>query len=212
MKKTIAISMRVIQHQNGVWSDSLSQDWPIFLRALLPNWNWLPFPNIGDLAADMAKGLGVNGLILSGGENWGEYPLRDSTEKSLYLWAKKNAFPILGVSRGMNVISRFSGLLPSSLIGHVATRHRVSFFSGQEFMVNSFHNYGITQSTFEDITTMDNNINYDSEFKPLAICEDGSIEALRHDILPILGMMWHPEREEVPIEHDKLLIQQLFGW
>nr|AAY87264.1 unknown [uncultured bacterium BAC17H8] len=31
---------------------------------------------------------------------------------------------------------------------------------------------------------------------PIAVAEDGNVEAIKHKIMPIEGWMWHPERSE----------------
>ena len=36
--------------------------------------------------------------------------------------------------------------------------------------------------------------------------EDGIIEGYHHESLPIIGIMWHPEREETVTEFDRKLI------
>jgi len=209
MNLSIAISMRIVQSEYGELRDALAQDWSVFLQKILPNCTFVPIPNIGKSSLNMVNELGLNGLILTGGESWGEYPQRDNTEENLFHWAKENSFPILGICRGMQIISQFFGASLIPIAGHVATRHNVTFsdfsnsenfLSGQNIMVNSFHNYGIT------------NLSPDNDLKTLAIGEDNSIEAINHATLPILGLMWHPEREKSPAKHDKELIQQLFGF
>ena len=45
----------------------------------------------------------------------------------------------------------------------------------------------------------------------LAKAEDGVIEAVRHKQKPVLGIMWHPEREELFSSDDIKCVQKLFG-
>lgn len=199
MTHRIAISMRVVQFDHGELRDALAQDWGRFLHAVLPDCFWVPVPNIGEAAVAMAHELGLTGLILTGGDDWGVHPQRDHTEECLFHWATKHTLPILGVCRGMQTLVRLFGGTLVPIAQHVATRHAVRFISGQQVTVNSFHASGIAH------------LNPDTPLQALAICEDGSIEAVHHLSLPIRGVLWHPEREQSPAEHDKLLLQQLFG-
>jgi putative glutamine amidotransferase len=57
---------------------------------------------------------------------------------------------------------------------------------GKKVLVNSYHGQTITQLGKGMI--------------PLAIHEaDQTIEAFRHEHLPIFGIVWHPERMEIPV-------------
>lgn len=235
MKRRIAITMRVVESNHGELRDAIAQDWAIFLNAVLPDALYIPIPNIEKKSIAMVQELGVNALILTGGENWGLFPKRDTTEEGLFHWAKEQAFPILGVCRGMQLMLQFSGKSLIPVQGHIATKHLIQFTSdklinsgqiissgqaissGKKVMVNSFHSYGISDSNYasnvnaNDCTNGTNDINdCTNTLQTLAVCEDGTIEAIHHTSLPILGVLWHPEREKVPTEHDKLLIQELF--
>ena len=52
---------------------------------------------------------------------------------------------------------------------------------GNEFRVNSFHNYAIT--------------NLGADLECLAVANDNSIEAFKHKSLPFYAVLWHIERE-----------------
>ena len=65
-------------------------------------------------------------------------------------------------------------------------------------IVNSYHNWGISKSDLSP------------NLLPLAIADDGTIEALEHKQLPWVGIMWHPERE-VTMDYSNIqLIKTLF--
>jgi len=89
--------------------------------------------------------------------------------------------------------------------GHVASRHALAVSvdtvpgldDGME--VNSFHGWGVPEDGLGEALEV------------LARAPDGSIEALRHETLPWLGIMWHPEREHPFIDNDLRLIRTVFG-
>ena len=68
--------------------------------------------------------------------------------------------------------------------GHAGTEHPVTF-DGQIHMVNSYH----TQS----IQTLG------QDFVSIARDNTGGIEAFQHNTRPIYGIVWHPERQVVPV-------------
>lgn len=124
--------------------------------------------------------VGPQAIILSGGNDIGQVPQRDSTEKFLLNCALSSQMPVLGLCRGMQMLNTYGGGTLKSVEGHVGTRHHLDGdFNGR--IVNSFHGYSIDSLS-------------DSYFVT-ARSEDGEIEAIRHRDLPWEGWMWHPERE-----------------
>ena len=49
-------------------------------------------------------------LLLSGGNDIGEYPERDATEGFLLDWAEKEKIPVLGICRGLKMMAVHSGV------------------------------------------------------------------------------------------------------
>ena len=138
-------------------------------------------------------------VVLSGGNNIGEAPERDNTEHRLLAYAKNRALPTLGICRGMQMMAVWAdgSLMPVS--GHVRTRHRLRIeASPGEWPdeVNSFHNIALADCPPGFVVT--------------ARAEDGTIEAMRHEILPWEGWMWHPERESNFSSLDMGRVQALF--
>ena len=88
---------------------------------------------------------------------------------------------------------------------HVATRHFLAASSDGAYgdifsrlgQVNSYHQYGFTEIS--------------STYTVLASAPDGVIEAMIHSDLPMMGIMWHPEREREPSPVDLQLFRQVFG-
>ena len=193
--KLVAVSQRIdFLEERDETRDALDQDLCRFLlsASFLP----VPVPNsIGKEIERWLKKIAPELIVLSGGNNIGDCPNRDSTEKALLLYAEANKLPLMGICRGMQMMASEYGSKVVEVHGHVATRHKVS--GKQAMEVNSFHNFAIEKEP--------------SEFEVSARAEDGVIEAIRHKTLPWLGLMWHPEREKEFREEDLNTINALFA-
>jgi N5-(cytidine 5'-diphosphoramidyl)-L-glutamine hydrolase len=206
-KLKIGISSRIINAENyDEKRDAISHDWPQLLEKIESNIIFIPnkLTNIEDFLDD----IGVNGLILSGGDNIGDDKQRDDTEIKILNFAIKNKIPLLGVCRGMQVINKFfSGSIEkNNNLSHVANSHYItlvnnniiSLLKKNSFEVNSFHNNIITNS------------NLGKNIEAFAITDkDKTIEGFFHKSLPIVGVMWHPERD---FNHDnQLILEYIFN-
>ena len=145
-----------------------------------------------------AVGRGARtGLLLTGGNTLtaygGDAPERDRTELDTLAFARARGVPVLGVCRGMQVILHAFGVPLRPVDGHAGTRHRV----GGSRTVNSFHDFGSTGDT--------------RPLDVLARADDGVVEAMRHPVEPVHGVMWHPERCEPFAEADVRLFRQLLS-
>lgn len=166
-------------------------------------------PNTGRSILKFVQTWELEALILTGGDDIGQTPLRDETERALLGYFVKRGLPIFGVCRGMQLIqTEFGGeLTPCTPHDHVSTRHSVTLTqelglpdAGHlEANVNSFHTSAI------DSASLANGL------VPLAVTSDGYVEAFRALDTPLIGVMWHPEREVVATELDCRLLRPLFG-
>ena len=204
-KPKIGISLRVVQASNyDETRDALSQDWPSLLEEL----GFIPvfIPNtLGNLESFL-KEVSLDGLVLSGGDNIGENQDRDETENKLLMHAIDKKIPVVGVCRGMQLINTYFGgklSIDDSTI-HLTKKHSIeiingnfsSLFESSSFHVNTYHkNMILTDGLGEGL-------------KPFAIfSEDNSIEGLFHEKLPIIGVMWHPERD--PDFNNKVILSTI---
>ena len=151
--------------------------------------------------------MDLDGIILSGGDNIGKTPIRDDTEKLLIDFAIKKNIPIIGVCRGMQVLNEFFGGSTDILNNdtHVGNNHPVKIndkiisklINSSEIIVNSFHRNIIRTNNLAD------------ELKPIVFSNiDDTIEAFVHEKFPIIGVMWHPEREQKLF--DEKIIENIF--
>jgi len=192
--KKIGISLRVEKIEKfNEKRDTISHDWINFLQKL----DYFPvlIPNNLTDVEDYISELKLNGIILSGGDNIGEFPERDQTENKILEYAIKNSIPVLGVCRGMQLINTFFNgtISENNNSGHVGKPHNidimnpslVNLFGHDKLEVNSFHNNLIKKDDIGD------------ELDVFALSEkDFTIEGCFHKKYPIIGVMWHPERDQ----------------
>tara|TARA_Y100000591_G_C21854904_1_gene714599 strand:+ start:15187 stop:15822 length:636 start_codon:yes stop_codon:yes gene_type:complete len=131
------------------------------------------------------SGISPNAIIISGGNDIGEYPQRDSVEYFLLDYAKIKNIPVLGICRGMQIMATWAGAKLFRVDNHVNVRHRlISQLKKEKFPieVNSYHNWNINTCP--------------KEFEITTLSEDGSIKSIKHQNLAWEGWNWHPEREK----------------
>lgn len=194
--KRIGLTMRVeFIPEVGERRDCIDQKWYGFFKAC----DFYPvlIPNDSSCLSTILEDL--SGVVLTGGGSLttlgGDSPERDLLEKKLVTHSEENEFPLIGVCRGMQVIQDYYGVPLEKVSGHVRERHNLSL-CGQEINVNSFHDYG-ARSTVEELEILSRD-------------EDGVVEAIAHKSSPILGIMWHPERESSFSKHDIDLFKSHF--
>lgn len=206
----IGISQRVeVVPSYGEQRDCLDQQWFRLLEALgfLP----VPVPNSLSNPEGWLASMGIEGLILSGGNDLSHLPdasnaspERDATEKALLAFAQQREWPVLGVCRGLQMMNVWLGGQLTPVSGHAGVRHPVTptpqastcFYAYRE--VSSFHNWGIAPEGLA------------ADLVPQLLSPQGDIEAYEHTWLPWAGIMWHPERETPFAEHDKQLFDRIF--
>ena len=183
MKKKMVVTMRetTINGNEEIY-DSIDQNF--FLFSKLCNFEIFLLPNRYKILEEINLNL-FDGIILSGGGDISQISKkktkRDKLEKDLMEFSVKKKKPLLGICRGMQVIQNFFGVKLEKVKNHVNKRHNINYLN-TEIKVNSFHNFGsyITQDCL----------------KVLARSDDNVIESVQHNKLPIMGLMWHPEREK----------------
>jgi putative glutamine amidotransferase len=184
----ILISMRDFRiPPNNFLFDCLERSWYSFLG----NHHLIPHAN----TRTVDETIDFDCLVLSGGS---DSVARNVTENLLFVHAIKRKKPILGICHGAFVVNELSGGVNSSstcydyIPAHDNTEHEV-MMDGKKVLVNSYHGQTITQ--------------LGPQMVPLAIHEqDETIEAFKHQALPIYGIVWHPERMDVPVLPEEVAI------
>ena len=141
--------------------------------------------------------------------------IRDFTEISLIRMSVERKLLVFGICRGMQLINVYFGgkivqninALTGNVVNHVAHFHEnevvddriYNFLKVRDFLVNSFHNHGISKEVLAP------GLNVFSVSKA-----DRIVEGIYHPELPILGIQWHPEREGSTRDIDIALIQGFF--
>ena len=193
MTKRIGISLRVERFEKyNEKRDAISQDWLIFLKKI----NAFPIliPNTLTNVKSFLHEMKIDGFILSGGDNIGDDSERDQTEKEIINFAVDNKIPVLGVCRGMQVINSYFGgsIISTNDRNHVGKNHIVELTNDKiskildknSLEVNSYHNNIIKKNILAE------------NLEIFAITkEDKTVEGYFHKELPIMGVMWHPERD-----------------
>jgi gamma-glutamyl-gamma-aminobutyrate hydrolase PuuD len=197
--KNILLTQRIIRKKNSL-RDANEKDLINFLMKL----NCFSYPIPNSYIKNKKKlnlwlsRIDFNGLVLSGGNDLGEYSERDKLEKYLIGYFIKKSLPVLGICRGSQILAKYFGNKIFKIKGHVGS-HNLDL--SEEILVNknvnSFHRYGIKK--------------LNKDFKILARCSnDKTIEAFRHKTKKIIGIMWHPERFKKRRKDQEKLIEDFF--
>lgn len=160
---------------------------------------------------------GCDALLLPGGgdldparygqENRGSLdidPERDALEFALVQQALEKGLPILGICRGSQLLNVFfGGTLHQDIPDHRATEEgdrlhpsraedpMLRSLYGEEFIINSSHHQAVDRPGVG--------------LRPVQWAPDGTVEAIRHETLPVFGVQWHPERLREPTDGWRLL-------
>ena len=201
----IGLTQRVeVLADRGERRDCLDQAWTRLLigRGYHP----IPLPNCVEDVDELVAELGLDGVILTGGNDLADVPgatnpapERDAFERKLLECCAGLEIPALGVCRGLQMIVVHYGGRVCPVRGHVATRHGITGCEAfaDRVEVNSYHDFGICE---DDLP---------ADLRPMARAPDGSVEAVAHQDLPQWGIMWHPERAPQD-QQDLVLISRLF--
>lgn len=179
--------------------DCADQRIPEFLQkcSYLP----IPLPNNAKIVKELIDNIKISGIVLTGGNSLVKYggnaPERDEVDTVLIKYAIENKIPLYGFCRGMQSILDYFGNELINVKGHVAVRHKIR---GKEDTteVNSYHNQACIKLKNDSLEIV-------------MQAEDGVIEKVKHKNLPIVGTMWHPEREIEFRNEDINLVKKLIG-
>lgn len=206
------VTQKETANQHGEPADSLIHACVNYTSSL--GFTPVPVPNDIATAREISQTIDYRFLFVTGG---GFAPIeyfsnecigyvaqsrRDEVERFLIHDAVSKGIPILGLCRGMHMLN---GVFGGTLVrngSHSAPRHDhyVSFNSGKQILVNTFHNNAIPEDQLS------------SEFEAIAV-ETGTnnVECFVSESKRILGLQWHPERP-LPCEEAQEVSAQLIEW
>lgn len=159
-----------------------------------------------DCDALLLPGGGDIDPALYGQENAGSVgvkPERDRLEAEAFRLFVQLKRPVFGVCRGAQMINvLLGGTLHQDIPGHRKEgddelKHGsrtvdpllLSLY-GERLVVNSTHHQSVDR--------------LGEGLRAVQWADDGTVEAIRHETLPIFAVQWHPERHHEPIEGWKL--------
>ena len=184
----IGITSNIKEHYKG-YIDFLDHYWVEYFGKKKSDYNLIP--NNTYLSEKILKK--INLLILTGGNdiisNKKESLIRNKIEKNLIKKAIKKKIPILGICRGAQLLNISFGGKIKKVRNQMRTRHNIyitknDIIKKKILNVNSFHNFGIKKN------------NLSKKFDRIAFDKEKNIEMFISKKHKIIGVMWHPEREE----------------
>lgn len=206
MGELVAVSQRVSEITDyGETRDCLDQAWTTWLERA--GYTPVPVPNRLESVEEYLDGLGVAGLVLTGGndlsfatyvppqDNDDVSAERDDTERRMVAHCGRSWLPIVAFCRGLQVLHALDGgtlrSLEPTAVNHVAASHEIQLLlepwrraAGQpSLLVNSFHDFGFL---VDDVA---------EGWIAAARAEDGVVEGMAHEELPFVAVGWHPERD-----------------
>lgn len=191
--------MRVDAHKDrGERRDAIDQRLIRFLSTcqLTP----VLIPNNKKAASFLLESIDLKGILFSGGNvissiDDQESPERSEVELCLFQWFAQKKLPIFGICHGMQFIQEMYGVRLQRITGHVGLSHSITSIFGNR-IVNSYHDHG----SYETVA----NLEVSSR------SNDGVIESVVDVEKNVLGIMWHPEREESFLTQDIDMVKKHF--
>ena len=171
----IGLTQRILDY-NKIAYDCLEHGWYTLLSGhTLLNIANQPEQDFSELVSTLDL------IIFTGGD---ASPKRFLTEVRLLTECYKQNKPVIGVCHGAFFINELEDGINQACEQHYNTEHTI-VMENAVHTVNSYHSNQIAH--------------VGAKFEATAHAEDGSIEAFKHKTKPIWGIVWHPERMQIPV-------------
>lgn len=137
-------------------------------------------------------------LVISGGNTLHKISkkkedlIRFNFDNFYFKEALDKNIPILGICHGAQFIGSFFNSKVQLIKNHIGKHYIV--YKNKKYMVNSYHNYGITK--------------LGKKLKQTTQTSDKTIESFSYTSKKIIGIMWHPERNSSIKKLDKLILKK----
>jgi len=217
MKKIIGVTPRLLV-EDGVEKEFINRDYIKALQTRGANVIMLALnnPNIEELL-DLCDGFLVTGGSDMDPVHYGEdneeelskgiNPELDLIDTQVIKYAAKNKVPTLGICRGHQSINVVLG---GTLHQHIGEKHKGKKYDHEVYTIKNnvlnFNENIITNSYHHQAV---NKVAPNME----VVCyhKDGTIEAIVHKELPIIGIQWHPEKLQ-DTEPSKIIFDKFFDF
>lgn len=208
MNKIALITMRS-DDIDGNYTDSLDRRYYELITQILGEKTKIfPIPNIGYETENYVEKIKPNLIVLSGGNDLSSVskplncdPIRDLSEHTILKSAVN--IPVLGICRGMQLMSTFFGSKLTEIDNHVAKHHLVNSSieanTQTSMLTNSYHKWSVKQ---EDLA------------KELVVLHTSGdfVESMKHRVYPWVGVMWHPERSNFNSESRNWVVNEISNY
>jgi gamma-glutamyl-gamma-aminobutyrate hydrolase PuuD len=177
--------------------DALESSWWEFLGLL--GHTPLLLPNHPEQAERLMTVVNPSAAIMTGGGEVGQVAAkgpRDAVETMLFDRAVRTRTPLIGICRGMQAIALRSGAQLKDIPAHVRRQGELRTRFGLH-QTHCYHHQAVDRVP--------------DDFLALGVTTGGDIEAIEHRRLPIVGVMWHPERTPAFDDADVHLFRQALG-
>ena len=160
------------------------------------------------VSMDTALARRCGGLLLpGGGDIFGRLSRRETAAINAFICRRR---PILGICRGMQALNvYFGGTLHDRIAGHQLTQGDMVHLTRAEGLMAQLLGPSpvVTSNHHQAVKTLG---------RGLTVCqraEDGIVEAVVHETLPVLGVQYHPERQSFRLRRDDASdAAALFRW
>lgn len=129
----------------------------------------------------------VDGVVISNGPGNPDHPELQETVTNT-IKRIKDDYPMIGICLGTQIISlAFDGKTYKLKYGHRGANQPVSF-RGKVYITSQNHGYAVDADSLEGSGLVADQFNVN----------DGTVEGIRHDELPIFAVQYHPEASPGP--------------